>query len=118
MDDNSTFKRVKSIVFGKYDEDFFNELNDSGYFDKNWNTKVKELMKSDFYSSKENLGIFSIEQENAILEIIKKYLKNINLSSIKEIDNEVIADKEDISKSEEAIEALNNLQRFRSKHIG
>ena len=40
MDNNVTFKRVKSIVFGKKDEDLFNSLNKSGYFDKNWNNKI------------------------------------------------------------------------------
>ena len=51
MDNNVTFKRVKSIVFGKKDEDLFNSLNKSGYFDKNWNSKIKELIKSDLYGS-------------------------------------------------------------------
>lgn len=116
MADTTTFKQVKSIVFGKHDEAFFNELNDSGYFDKNWNNKVKDLIKSDFYDSKGTSG-FTKEQENAIINIIKAYIKDANISSVKETTDEAAADKEALARSEEAIQALNNLQKFRSKHI-
>jgi len=115
MDDNATFKRVKSIVFGKHDENFFNELNNSGYFDKNWNNKIKELIKSDFYCSKENPVIFTEEQESAIIDIIKKYTKSINSSPSDQILNEIVVTKENIATSKEAIQALNNLQKFRNK---
>ncbi len=115
MDDNVTFKRVKSIVFGKHDEDFFNELNNSGYFDKNWNNKIKELIKLDFYSTKEKPLIFTEEQESAIIDIIKKYTKSINSSPNDQILNEVVVAKENITTSKEAIQALNNLQKFRNK---
>jgi len=115
MGNNVTFKRVKSIVFGKQDEHLFNELNKSGYFDKNWNNKVKELIKSDFYSNKENIVIFTKEQESVIVDIIKKYIKDINLSSNDEVVNEIACDKENIDKSKEALQALSNLQRFRKK---
>jgi hypothetical protein len=115
MGNNVTFKRVKSIVFGKQDEDFFYELNKSGYFDKNWNNKIKELIKSDFYGSKENLMTFTKEQENSIVDIIKKYIKDINSSSNHKVFNEVVCDKENIDKSKEALQALSNLQRFRKK---
>ena len=115
MDNNVTFKHVKSIVFGKKDEDLFNELNRSGYFDKNWNSKIKELIKSDFYGRKETLVTFTKEQESAIVDIIKKHIKNINLSPNDKVFNDVIPDKENIDKSKEALEALSNLQRFRKK---
>ena len=115
MGNNVTFKRVKSIVFGKQDEDLFDELNKSGYFDKNWNNKIKELIKSDFYGSKENLVTFTKEQEISIVDIIKKYIKNINISSNDKVVNEVVCDKENIDKSKEALQALSNLQRFRKK---
>jgi hypothetical protein len=115
VDDNSTFKRVKSIVFGKHDEEFFNELNNTGYFDRNWNNKIKELIKADFYGSKEKDMPFTEEQENAIVDIIKRYIKNIKVSSNEEVFNEVIVDKEVIDKSKEAIQALSNLQKFRKK---
>ena len=114
-----TFKRVKSIVFGKQDEDFFNELNKSGYFDKNWNNKMKELIKSDFYERKESLVTFTKEQESSIVDIIKKYIKYIKLSTngkiVNEVINEIVCDKENIDKSKEALQALSNLQRFRKK---
>lgn len=115
MGNNITFKQVKSIVFGKQDEELFNKLKNSGYFDKNWNNKVKELIKSDFYSSKENIVTFTKEQESVIVDIIKKQIKNINLSSNKNVVNEVVCDKENIDKSKEALKALSNLQRFRKK---
>ena len=115
MGNNVTFKRVKSIVFGKQDEDLFDELNKSGYFDKNWNNKIKELIKSDFYGSKENLVTFTKEQEISIVDIIKKYIKNINTTSNDKVVNEVVCDKENIDKSKEALQALSNLQRFRKK---
>ena len=115
MGNNITFKRVKSVVFGKQDEDFFSELKKSGYFDKNWNNKVKELIKSDFYGSKENIVTFTKAQESVIVDIIKKYIKNIKVSSNNEVVNEVVCDKENIDKSKEVIRALNNLQRFRKK---
>jgi len=115
MDNNVTFKRVKSIVFGKKDEELFNELNKSGYFDKNWNNKIKELIKSDFYGSKEKLVTFTKEQEIVIIDIIKKYIKNINSSPNDKFVNEVSSDEENIDKSKEALQALSNLQRFRKK---
>jgi|GEM_PF-3039277 len=115
MDNNVTFKRVKSIVFGKQDEDFFNSLNKSGYFDKNWNNKIKQLIKSDFYGSKEKLVTFTKEQEIVIVDIIKKYLKNIKSSLNDKFVNEVASDEENIDKSKEALQALSNLQRFRKK---
>ncbi len=115
MDNNVTFKRVKSIVFGKQDEDLFNSLNKSGYFDKNWNNKIKELIKSDLYGSKENPVTFTKEQEIGIIDIIKKYIKNINSSPNDKFVNEVVPDKENIDKSKEALQALSNLQRFRKK---
>jgi len=115
MGNNVTFKRVKSIVFGKQDEDLFNELKMTGYFDKNWNNKVKELIKSDFYGCKENIVTFTKEQESVIVDIIKKHIKNINVSSNDEVVNEVVCDKENIDKSKEALQALSNLQRFRKK---
>ena len=115
MANKVTFKRVKSIVFGKQDEDLFNELNKSKYFDKNWNNKIKELIKSDFYASKENLVIFTKDQENVIVDIIKKYIKDIKLSPNDKVIDEVVCDKENIDKSKEALQALNNLQRFRKK---
>ena len=115
MDNNVTFKRVKSIVFGKQDEDLFNSLNKSGYFDKNWNNKIKELIKSDFYGSKEKLVTFTKEQEVVIVDIIKKYIKNTNSSPNDKFVNEVASDKENIDKSKEALQALSNLQRFRKK---
>jgi len=115
MDNNVTFKRVKSIVFGKKDEEFFNELNKSGYFDKNWNNKLKELIKSDFYGSKEKLVTFTKEQEIVIVDIIKKYIKNINSSPNDKFVNEVASAEENIDKSKEALQALSNLQRFRKK---
>ncbi len=115
MANKVTFKRVKSIVFGKQDEDFFNELNKSGYFDKNWNNKIKELIKSDFYGSKENLVIFTKDQENVIVDIIKKYIKDIKLLPNDKAIDEVVCDKENIDKSKEALQALSNLQRFRKK---
>ena len=111
MDNVVTFKRVKSIVFGKNDEDFFDELNNSGYFNKNWNNKVKELIKSDFYGSKEKPVIFTQDQESVIVDIIKKYIKNVNSS----YNDEVVVDKENIDKSKEALQALSTLQRFRKK---
>ena len=115
MSNNVTFKRVKSIVFGKQDEDLFNELKKSGYLDKNWNNKVKDLIKSDFYGSKENIVIFTKAQESVIIDMIKKYIKNIKVSSNDEVANEVVCDKENIDKSKEALKALSNLQRFRKK---
>lgn len=115
MGNKVTFKRVKSIVFGKQDEELFDELNKSGYFDKNWNSKIKELIKSDFYNSKENLVTFTKEQEIGIVDIIKKYIKNINIISNDKVINEVACDKENIDKSKEALQALSNLQRFRKK---
>jgi hypothetical protein len=116
MDNNVTFKRVKSIVFGKQDEDLFNSLNKSGYFDKNWNNKIKELIKSDFYGSKEKLGTFTKEQEIGIVDIIKKYIKNINSTPPNDkLVNKVVSDKENIDKSKEALQALSNLKRFRKK---
>jgi len=115
MDNNVTFKRVKSIVFGKQDEDLFNSLNKSGYFDKNWNNKIKELIKSDFYGRKEKLVTFTKEQEIGIVDIIKKYIKNTNSSPNDKSVNEVASDKENVDKSKEALQALSNLQRFRKK---
>lgn len=115
MGNNVTFKRVKSIVFGKQDEDLFNELKKSGYLDKNWNNKVKDLIKSDFYGSKENIVTFTKAQESVIVDIIKKYIKNIKVSSNDGVVNEVVCDKENIDKSKEAVQALSNLQRFRKK---
>ena len=115
MDNNVTFKRVKSIVFGKQDEDLFNELNKSGYLDKNWNSKIKELIKSDFYGSKEKLVTFTKEQEIVIEDIIKKYIKNSKLSPNDKIVNEVVCDRDNKDKSKEALQALSNLQRFRKK---
>ncbi|MCB2295782.1 hypothetical protein LGK95_20105 [Clostridium algoriphilum] len=115
MDNNVTFKRVKSIVFGKQDEDLFNSLNKSGYFDKNWNNKIKELIKSDFYGSKEKLVTFTKEQEIGIVDIIKKYIKNINLSPNDKFVKDVFSDKENIDKSKQALQALSKLQRFRKK---
>jgi hypothetical protein len=120
VNDSVTFKRVKSIVFGKNDEDFFIELTDSGYFDKNWNCKIKDLIKADFYGHKGKIEPFTKEQENAIEEIIKRHIRDIKLLSNEggakeEVFNEVVADKEVIDKSKEAIQALSNLQRFRKK---
>lgn len=115
MDNNITFKRVKSIVFGKQDEDLFNELNKSGYLDKNWNSKIKELIKSDFYGSKEKLMTFTKEQESSIVDIIKKYIENNDLSPNDKCDNEITSDKENRDKSKEALQALSNLKRFRKK---
>jgi hypothetical protein len=115
MDDNSTFKRVKSIVFGKHDEDFFNELYIAGYFDKNWNNKIKDLIKADFYGSREKTMTFTQEQENAIVDIIKRHITDIRPSSDKQAIDDVVSDKEVIDKSKEAIQALNNLQKFRRK---
>jgi hypothetical protein len=115
MGEKVTFKRVKSLVFGKQDEDLFNELERSGYFDKNWNNKIKELIKSDFYASKESVVTFTKEQEIGIVDIIKKYIKNIDLSSNENVACEVVCDKENIDKSKEALQALSNLQRFRKK---
>jgi len=115
MDNNVTFKRVKSIVFGKKDEDLFNSLNKSGYFDKNWNSKIKELIKSDLYGSKEKLVTFTKEQEIVIVDIIKKYIKNIDSLPNDKFVNEVVSDKENIDKSKEALQALSNLQKFRKK---
>ena len=115
MDNNVTFKRVKSIVFGKKDEDLFNSLNKSGYFDKNWNSKIKELIKSDLYDSKEKLVTFTKEQEIVIVDIIKRYIKNIDSLPNDKFVNEVVSDKENIDKSKEALQALNNLQKFRKK---
>jgi len=115
MGNKVTFKRVKSIVFGKQDEELFNELNKSGYFDKNWNNKVKQLIKSDFYGGNENLMTFTKEQEISIVDIIKKYIKNTELLPSDKASNEVACDKENIDKSKEALKALSNLQRFRKK---
>jgi hypothetical protein len=120
VNDSVTFKRVKSIVFGKNDEDFFIELTDSGYFDKNWNCKIKDLIKADFYGRKEKIEPFTKEQESAIVDIIKRHIGDINLLSKEEVAkeevlDEVVADKEVIDKSKEAILALSNLQRFRKK---
>lgn len=115
MDDNGTFKRVKSIVFGKHDESFFYELNAAGYFDKNWNNKIKELIKADFYSSKGKTITFTQEQENAIIDIIKKHVKDIKPYSNEEVFDEFVEEKEVVDKSKEAIQALNNLQKFRRK---
>ena len=115
MGNKVTFKRVKSIVFGKQDEDLFNSLNKSGYFDKNWNNKVKQLIKSDFYGGKESLMTFTKEQEASIVDIIKKYIKNTELLPSGEAITEVACDKENIDKSKEALKALSNLQRFRKK---
>lgn len=115
MDNNVTFKRVKSIVFGKQDEDLFNELNKSGYLDKNWNSKIKELIKSDFYGSKEKLVTFTKEQEIGIVDIIKKYIENNKLSPKDKCDNEIISDEDNRDKSKEALQALSNLKRFRKK---
>ncbi|MGH4050762.1 MAG: hypothetical protein ACREVX_05320 [Clostridium sp.] len=115
MGNKVTFKRVKSIVFGKQDEELFNELNKSGYFDKNWNNKIKELIKSDLYGSKKNLMTFTKEQELSIVDIIKKYVKNIELLPNDKASTEVACDKENIDKSKEALQALRNLQRFRKK---
>ncbi|MBU3111604.1 hypothetical protein [Clostridium lacusfryxellense] len=115
MANKVTFKRVKSIVFGKQDEDFFNELNKSGYFDKNWSNKIKQLIKSDFYGRKEDLVIFTKDQENVIVDIIKKYIKDIKLPLNDNAIDEVVCDKENIDKSKEALQALSNLQRFRKK---
>ncbi|MBU3181731.1 hypothetical protein [Clostridium psychrophilum] len=116
MDNNITFKRVKSIVFGKQDEDLFNELNKSGYLDKNWNSKIKKLIKSDFYGSKKKLVTFTKEQEICIVNIIKKYIKDIKLSPNGKCDNEIASDKEEnMDKSKEALQALNNLKNFRKK---
>ncbi len=115
MDNNVTFKRVKSIVFGKQDEDLFNSLYKSGYFDKNWNNKIKELIKLDFYGSKEKLVTFTKEQEIGIVDIIKIYIKNIKSSPNDKFVNEAVSDKENIDKSKEALQALGNLQRFRKK---
>ena len=115
MDNNITFKRVKSIVFGKQDEDLFNELNKSGYLGKNWNSKIKELIKSDFYGSKDKLVTFTKEQEISIIDIIKKYIKNNELSTKDNCDNEIISDKQNRDKSKEALQALSNLKRFRKK---
>jgi len=111
MGNNVTFKRVKSIVFGKQDEDLFDELNKSGYFDKNWNSKIKQLIKLDFYGSKEKSVIFTEDQESVIVDIIKKYIKNVNSSN----NDEVVVDKESIDNSKEALQALSTLQRFRKK---
>jgi hypothetical protein len=116
LDNIVTFKRVKSIVFGKQDEDLFNELNKSGYLDKNWNSKIKELIKSDFYGSKEKLVTFTNEQEICIVNIIKEYIKGIKLSPNDKCDNEIASDKEEnMDKSKEALQALNNLKNFRKK---
>ena len=115
MGNKVTFKRVKSIVFGKQDEDLFNSLNKSGYFDKNWNNKVKQLIKSDFYGGKENLMTFTKEQEVSIVDIIKKYIKNTEVLPSGKAITEVACDKENIDKSKEALKALSNLQRFRKK---
>jgi len=115
MGNNVTFKRVKSIVFGKQDEDLFNSLNKSGYFDKNWNNKVKQLIKSDLYGGKESEIMFTKEQEIGIVDIIKKYIKNTELLPRDKATSEVACDKENIDKSKEALKALTNLQRFRKK---
>ncbi|MBU3179910.1 hypothetical protein [Clostridium psychrophilum] len=115
MDNNVTFKRVKSIVFGKQDENLFNELNKSGYLDKNWNSKIKELIKSDFYGRKERLGTFTKEQEIGIEDIVKKYIKNSKISPNDKIVNEGVCDKDNKDKSKEALKALSNLKRFRKK---
>jgi len=123
MGNDVTFKRVKSIVFGKQDEDLFNALSKSGYFDKNWNSKIKELIKSDLYGTKEDLSTFTREQENSIVDIIKRYIKDIKILPTEKVVNEIVSgavnevvcDKENIDKSKEALRALSNLQRFRKK---
>ena len=115
MKDNCTFKQVKSIVFGKHDEEFFNELSKEGYFDRNWNNKIKELIKADFYGRKENDTLFNHEQELAIIDIIKKHFSDFKFVHAEESYKEVAAEREIIDKSNEAIQALNNLQKFRKK---
>ena len=58
---------------------------------------------------------FTKAQESVIVDIIKKYIKDIKVSSNDEVVNEVVCGKENIDKSKEAIKALSNLQRFRKK---
>ena len=115
MKENGTFKQVKSIVFGKHDEEFFNQLSKEGYFDRNWNNKIKELIKGDFYGRKENNKLFTQEQELAIIDIIKRNFSDLKFVNAEEPYKEVAAEREIIDKSNEAIQALNNLQKFRKK---
>jgi hypothetical protein len=113
--DNGTFKQVKSIVFGKHDEELFNQLSKEGYFDRNWNNKIKDLIKADFYGRKENNTTFTQEQEKAIIDIIKRHFSDFKFVPNEDSYKEVVAEREVIDKSNEAIQALNNLQKFRKK---
>ena len=58
---------------------------------------------------------FTKEQEISIVDIIKKYIKNNELSPNDKCDNEIISDKENRDKSKEALQVLSNLKRFRKK---
>lgn len=106
----TAFRKVKSIVFNKDDEDFFNKLSEAGYFDKTFNERIKKLIRDDFEKNVGSTPAFTKEQEEAILTIVKNNFKNIS------IDNDDIGQDNKIDEpSEAAVNALSNLMDFRKK---
>ena len=103
----TAFRKVKSIVFNKNDEEFFDKLSKAGYFDKTFNERVKNLIRDDFEKNTGSTPVFTKEQEEAILTIIKNNIKNIS------VNEEDATTKEAYEPSEAAKKALDNLFKMR-----
>lgn len=106
----TAFRKVKSIVFNKDDEEFFNKLSKAGYFDKTFNERVKKLIKADFEKNAGSTSAFTKEQEEAILAIIKSNFKNISVDK----DEDIKKEEEEVKPSKAAIAALGNLMDIRN----
>jgi hypothetical protein len=105
MKEEGSFKCIKPIIFGKDDEQFFKELNDTGYFDKDWNEKIKKLMKADFYAPRvEDEQGFNEKQKGDILYIVKNYIDNKldqSVETIKDIAQDIRKNIKNIEVSKE-----------------
>lgn len=104
---STTFRKVKSIVFNKDDEEFYNTLEKIGYFDKTFNERIKKFIKDDIENNKGSTSVFTKEQEEAILSIIRNNFKNLSV-------DETSLDKEEPKPSKEALGALSVLNSLRS----
>lgn len=99
----------KTITFGAKDEVVAAKLYELGYFDKtfNFSSYIKKLIEKDIF---ENDGVFTRQQEDKIMEIVRNILQNQNISiainknevekkdkdkSTFESQNEVALDKDD-----------------------